>query len=278
MQIVSRPCSRGKFQDAFLARIASDSLLDNALNHLSNIYVAVKDASGRYVWVSDNLARRCGFATGAEMVEIDDFAFNPPRLAKKYRQDDRKVMRSGRPLLRLVEIVLNGPRVPDWNITSKFPLRDARGEVIGVIATVEEYPGLRHLPFFGDDLRAVVKHIFAHLSEPLNIPELAAIAGVSYRQIERRFRNAAGMSPTDFLIRARLDEACRRLQEGGMSIGNIALSLGFYDQCAFARLFRRYFGMTPSEFRQLCRRGTGTKPLTDRNGRKEPINDGVRPE
>jgi AraC-like DNA-binding protein len=157
------------------------------------------------------------------------------------------------PLLGRVELVFNERGMLDWNVTNKLPLCDARGKVIGLIATIQKYPDMQHLPVFGGELRPVVEHIFAHLGEPLHVAQLAEIAGVSCRQIERRFRNATGMSPTDFIIRARLDEACRRLRERAQPIGRIALDLGFYDQSAFTRLFRRYLGTTPSDFRQMRR-------------------------
>lgn len=258
----ARPRDARKFQSDFIARIAPDSHFHAALNHLSNIGVVVKDAAGRFVWISDNLARRCGFDAASEMVGLDDFAFSPPRLAKMYRRDDREVIRSGRPLLGLVEMVFNEQGMLDWNVTNKLPLRDGDGKVIGLIATIQEYSGVRHPPFVGGDLKAVIEYIFGHLGEPLHVSQLAAIAGVSCRQVERRFRNAAGMSPTDFIIRARLDESCRRLRESSDSIGKIALDLGFYDQSAFTRLFRRHLGITPSEFRQTrrCNAGAGPRP------------------
>jgi AraC-like DNA-binding protein len=247
------PRDASGFQRDFLDRVALDGHILLALNNLSNACFLVKDTAGRYVWASDKLARRCGFAAGAEMVAVCDSDFNPPRLVKKYRRDDLKVMRTGRPLLDLVELVVNDRGMPDWNVTNKYPLCDGRGKVIGLIATIQERPNMRDLPFLGDDLRAIVKHIYAHLAEPLRISDLAAIAGVSCRQIERRFRNAIGMSPTDFLIRARLDESCRRLHETADSIGKITIDLGFYDQSAFTRMFRRHFGTTPSRFRQMRR-------------------------
>ena len=161
----------------------------------------VKDASGRFVWVSDNLARRYGFADPAEMVGLDDYAINPPQLIKMYRRDDLEVMRSGRPLLGRIELCFNEGGMLDWNVTNKLPLCDAGGKVIGLIATIQEYPGMQRLPVFGGELRPVIEYIFAHLGQSLHVAQLAEIAGVSCRQIERRFRNATGMSPTDFIIR-----------------------------------------------------------------------------
>lgn len=256
------PGDARRFQNDFIRRIAPDSHFHIALNHLSNTCVVVKDAEGRFVWVSDTLARRCGFADGSEMVGIDDLAISPPRLVKMYRRDDLEVIRSGRPLLGLIELAFNDRGMLDWSVTNKLPLRDVDGNVIGLILTIQEYSGMRQLPALGGELRDVVEYIFAHLAESIHVSQLATLVGVSSRQIERRFRNATGMSPTDFITRARLDEACRRLRDGSDSIGRIALDLGFYDQSAFTRLFRRYLGTTPSEFRQTCRG-------TSRGGRKD---------
>ncbi len=248
-------------QSEFIGRVAPESHFHLALNQLRNVRVIVKDAAGRFVWVSDNASRRHGFAEPSEMVGLDDTTINPPRLVKKYRRDDLQVLRSGRPLLGRIELAFDERGMLNWHVTNKHPLCDRRGKCIGLIATIQEYPGVRNLPVFGE-LKAVVEHVFAHLGEPLHVAELAAMAGVSRRQIERRFRNATGMSPTDFIIRARLDEACRRLRDGSQSIGKIAIELGFYDQSAFTRLFRRHLGTTPSDFRQM--RGsaeeTGRRP------------------
>lgn len=256
---VETPRDAHQFQNQFIHRIAPESHFQHALNHLGNTCVVVKDAMGRFVWVSDNLARRCGFADGMEMVGIDDLAISPPRLVKMYRRDDLEVIRSGKPLLGRIELAFNDRGMLDWSITNKLPLCDADGNIIGLILTIQEYSGVRQLPILGGELRDVAEYIFAHLAEPIHVSQLAGIAGVSCRQIERRFRNATGMSPTDFITRARLDEACRRLRDGSDSIGRIALGLGFYDQSAFTRLFCKHLGTTPSEFRRTRRREAGVR-------------------
>lgn len=241
-----------RFQDDFIARIMPQSHFHVAMNHLANTCVAVKDTAGRFVWVSDNLTHRLGFTDPAELVGLDDFAISPPRLATAYRRDDEIVMSSGQPLLGRIELVFNDTGMLDWYVTNKLPLRDGHGRCIGLILTIQEYPGAQHLPALDGELRPVIDHIFAHLGEALQMSQLASLAGVSSRQLERRFRNVAGLSPKDFIMRARIEEACRRLREGNTSIGQIALDLGFYDQSAFTRLFRRHLGTTPSEFRRTC--------------------------
>jgi AraC-like DNA-binding protein len=219
------------------------------LNYLENIQVVIKDAAGRFIWLSDNVARRYGFTETSEMVGSDVFASNPPRLAKMYHRDDMEVMRSGKPLLRKIELVFDERGLLKWHVTNKNPLRDRRGEVIGLIVIIQEYPGRDDLPVLGE-LRSVVAHVFAHLADHLSPSDLAEVAGVSRRQIERRFRDSAGMSPVEFITRARLDEACRRLRDTDQSIAKVAAGVGFYDQSALSRLFRKYLGVSPREFRR----------------------------
>ena len=139
-------------QSAFIARVAPDSHFHLALNQLGNVRVVVKDAAGRFVWVSDNASRRHGFAQPSEMVGLDDVAINPPRLVKKYRRDDRQVLRSGRPLLGRIELAFDERGMLNWHVTNKLPLCDSSGTCIGLIATIQEYHGLQNLPVFGGEL------------------------------------------------------------------------------------------------------------------------------
>jgi len=236
-------------QREFFDRLAPEGQWQTALNHLENIRVVIKDLEGRFVWVTDNAPGRHGL-TPDEMVGRHDFDINPGRLAQIYCRDDGEVMRRGRPLLGKAEVSFNELGLLDWYIVNKFPLWDREGAVIGLIATIQKHPGLSHLSALGGEIRAVVEHIQAHLGEPLRISALARLAGISARQIERRFHSATGMSPTDFIVRARLAEACRLLRETASAIGQIALETGFYDQSALTRLFRKHLGMTPGEFRR----------------------------
>ena len=242
------PDSVRERQRNFFDSLAPEGQWQLVLNHLNDTRVVIKDLDGRFVWVSDNAPARHGL-TPDEMVGRHDFDINPDSLATAYSRDDREVMQSGRPVLGKAEVAFNEFGMLDWFVVNKLPLRDRDGGIIGLIATIQKHPGMTHLSPLGGEIRDAVNHIHAHLGEPLRVAEIARLAGISTRQLERRFHAATGLSPTDFIIRARLAEACRRLRETDAPIGDIALESGFYDQSALTRQFRKQFGMTPREFR-----------------------------
>ncbi len=78
---------------------------------------------------------------------------------------------------------------------------------------------------------------------------MAAAVAMSVSQLERRMRRTFGLSPGQYLLRVRVDEATRRLTDTDEPLPSIAVNCGWYDQSAFTRQFTRLAGCTPGEFR-----------------------------
>jgi AraC-like DNA-binding protein len=79
---------------------------------------------------------------------------------------------------------------------------------------------------------------------------LAAAAGLSPYHYLRTFRQVAGVTPHQFILRARLREAALRLVGEGAKVMDIALDAGFGDISNFNRAFRAEFGATPEAYRR----------------------------
>jgi AraC family transcriptional regulator len=98
----------------------------------------------------------------------------------------------------------------------------------------------------------------AHAPEPIQLETVARQAGLSPFHFLRIFAAVLGVTPHQYLVRARLRRAARLLAEGdgdggGQSITDVALDVGFGDLSNFVRTFHRAAGVSPRRFRQAAR-------------------------
>jgi AraC-like DNA-binding protein len=99
-------------------------------------------------------------------------------------------------------------------------------------------------------LDEIVRSIQHNPGRHWSVDELAQRAHLSRAQFGRRFRTATGMAPARFMIQARLDRARQLMQETDMTLGQIAIALGYADVAFFSRQYRRYAGSPPSALRR----------------------------
>lgn len=102
-------------------------------------------------------------------------------------------------------------------------------------------------------LRRVVEFIDAELETPLHMDSLAQIAGLSEFRFAHNFKAETGMSPHQFVMRARIERAKQLLRETSLSIVEIAMAVGLQSSSQFNALFKRELGTTPSDFRRSFR-------------------------
>ena len=92
--------------------------------------------------------------------------------------------------------------------------------------------------------------ILNHLERPLAVPELASRASMSARHFARRFAAEIGVTPAEFVARARVDAARRLLEETRLSMKEIAQRCGFSEEQNLRRAFARRLKVTPTDYRQ----------------------------
>ncbi|WP_437877234.1 helix-turn-helix transcriptional regulator [Sorangium sp. So ce513] len=93
----------------------------------------------------------------------------------------------------------------------------------------------------------------AHAHEPIDLERAAREAGLSAFHFLRLFARVLGVTPHQYLVRARLRRAARLLADGALSITDIAFEVGFGDLSNFVRTFSRAAGVSPRAFRQAAR-------------------------
>lgn len=101
-----------------------------------------------------------------------------------------------------------------------------------------------------DRLGDVARWITVNLHKPITIEALARRVNLGPRQVSRRFKQAFGATPADFVESLRMKEAQRRLVVSGNSIKRVAASLGYRSPHVFRRAFERRFGVSPLTYRQ----------------------------
>lgn len=99
---------------------------------------------------------------------------------------------------------------------------------------------------------SVVQYIQQNLSTPLTVEELAAHFGQDLATFVRRFRTEFGLSPKQYIKRARIEWAQRELASTTRPMEEIAAAVGM-DQSYFSKVFRQVSSVTPSEYRKLYR-------------------------
>jgi AraC family transcriptional regulator len=102
-------------------------------------------------------------------------------------------------------------------------------------------------------IASVLRRIETDSAMPLSIRELAADAAMSPYHFLRTFRFVVGMTPHQFILRTRLDDAAVQLRRSFRPVLDIALAAGFADLSTFNRRFRTIMGMTPSAYRRSDR-------------------------
>jgi AraC-like DNA-binding protein len=99
-------------------------------------------------------------------------------------------------------------------------------------------------------IRFVREHVLANLDKPLSVSELAEIAGVSRAHFSRVFAASVGMPPAEFVLHERMRRAARLLTSHALlPVKEISPLCGFDEPNYFAKVFRRFFGTSPTEFR-----------------------------
>jgi transcriptional regulator GlxA family with amidase domain len=110
---------------------------------------------------------------------------------------------------------------------------------------------------FGD----LIAWMTDNISKPLDVPTLAARAGMTERTFFRRFTTSVGVSPARFVETLRLD-AARSLLDQGEKPKVVAAALGFRSTAQMSLTFERRFGLRPSLLRKLHR--PSAQPSTSR--------------
>lgn len=239
-----------RLRRAFFDSLQGMPPLDSLFDSVHDIVFFIKDEHGRYMAVNDTLASRCGLPDKDSAIGLTAEDLFPPPLGEGFARQDRDIIRTGRGIRDHLELHLYPGGRRGWCLTFKEPLRARDGRVAGVCGISRDVHAHGERK---EDLAAMSKavdHIHKHFDEPLRLPQLAEMAGLSVYQFDQRIRALFHVTAGQYLVKVRIDEACGRLSSGDEPIAQIALACGYSDQSAFSRQFKQAVGLSPLAYRK----------------------------
>src|SRR3954469_19979460 len=148
-------------------------------DYLEDTPVWTKDEAGHYEWVNVSFLLNFGVKTRAEIIGRTDYDFCGEVLANQYRIDDERVLHGERILSR-VELVGRFDHTARWCVTSKVPLRDAKGTIVGtggVTPPLSESETAAAAPT-DSPLSVAIRYISQNYADRLTNDDLAKACGL----------------------------------------------------------------------------------------------------
>lgn len=234
----------------FCRQLADDSQLASLFDFLPDTYFFAKDLKGRFVLANQAVVNAMGLTYPTELIGSTDYDFFPSGLADKYRKEDAEVLNSGKALIDQVWLVPNQNNELRWYLSSKRPLFDKGGAIIGIAGVMRDFETAGAVLEPYESLGKVITYIQANYTQKIEITAIAKIAHLSVSQLERRFKKLFKVTPLKYIHQVRLHASTRLLSTTRESIGNIAIDCGFYDQSHFTRQFKTAHGISPLGYRK----------------------------
>jgi AraC-like DNA-binding protein len=97
----------------------------------------------------------------------------------------------------------------------------------------------------------ILNYIHTNLDKTFDINTMSDSLGLSYSYVRRVFSQEMGENILNYVYKMKIDAAKKMLNKTGLSAEEIARNLGFYNRQSFYRFFKKFEGITPSEFRQI---------------------------
>ena len=133
-------------------------------------------------------------------------------------------------------------------------VRRLRGKYTGAMGQKEK---IEKIEVKGNNdalMERIMKCINENLTDPdFNVEKLTEKAGISRAQLHRKMKEIAGVSTGEFIRNLRLEQAARLIEEDKINFTQVAYSVGFNNQTHFSTIFKKHFGMSPSEYAETKR-------------------------
>jgi len=223
--------------------------LETVFNLLPKVILYVKDHTRRWVTCNRAALSLLRKQHQYEVLGAREEDFFSQAVAEAIKVDDLRILDHGEHIIDRVELIANQHGQLVWVKTSKLPIRNPGGDILGLVGLTQLLEVDSELPARFEKFRSVIDKIESSLDDPPSVAELASSAHMSESHFRRSFKQCFGIAPQEFVVQQRLRRAATMLTETDRSIALIAFECGFGDQSHFSRQFRRFFGHPPRSYR-----------------------------
>ena len=121
------------------------NLLRTLIDNLPDSFVFIKDTDSRFVTTNATHLQILGAKTLEEVVGKTDFEFFPQELAEQYYADEQNIIKTGQALFDREELVIDQFGNKTWVFTSKVPLRNYQGKIVGLVGVSRDITELKQV-------------------------------------------------------------------------------------------------------------------------------------
>lgn len=224
--------------------------ITEVFSFIQDIAFFIKDINGKFAAANRAFLRLMEVDSLAEIEGKTDLDFVPAKLARVYMHGDRKVMDSGTPLVDLVEPLPKGKSSEARIVTTKIPLKNPEGTVVGLVGIARNLTDGARRPLWISQFSKTISQLEDPAFKRYDAGALARLQGMSKSKFEREFKKLFHMSPAAYHLQTRLRWARNDLLYTTNPISQIAFDHGFCDQSHFTKRFVSAFGITPLRYRK----------------------------
>ncbi len=128
-------------------------------------------------------------------------------------------------------------------------VRRLRGKYTGAQAQEEKVENVEVKGNNDQLMERIMKCLNENLGDPdFNVEQLIKEVGISRAHLHRKMKEITGISTGEFIRNLRLEQAARLIREGQVNVTQVAYAVGFSNQAHFSTVFKKHFGVPPSEY------------------------------
>ncbi|WP_130607498.1 helix-turn-helix domain-containing protein [Cohnella abietis] len=151
-----------------------------------------------------------------------------------------------------------------WSaVAAVSPLLSDHGAIDGVMSlpslikyvsqlssAIERQIGARSTPEAANPMREIAAYLDEHFFEDVGLIDVATRYHMDPSHLSRQFKSVTGENFIEYVTRKRMEKACELLRESDRKINDIAELVGYENQRYFSQVFKKFTGLTPSEYRE----------------------------